>query len=596
MTSRAVLMARLPVSLTSRLRQGTQYLDSILQCTCRNMNCVIVNCQSRVKNPLQISSYCATTAVVPLMSRDLPARLRIPTDVAGATFMAAGSSMPTLFIAIASVFLGEGDIGLGTIIGSTMFNILFITAVCGLCSGLVITLTPWPMVRDSCVYIVNLLVLLFAIHDNEVHWYEAAVFPVLYSGYIVVMCYNRSLEKGFDAVRGKCFKQGGDDEVQMEDPLEIVSQLQEKPQGTDRSAADQREGNEIEDEETSETRTTQAEGGENEKDSSPIQDLELADNKTTESKETAVGNQLSHDESSSEPRGLGVPSKSGEDVVDPGPASSFSHTSPFQAPSGAIRKTFWAVMLPVQALYFVSMPDCRQKAWEAWYPLTFVMSIIWMALLSYVLVWTVSIMGETFGVPECIMGLTLLAAGSSVPDAVASLVVAKHGMGDMALANCVGSNIFDILCLGLPWFLATTVINPGSTVLIHSGHAVYTSLCLFGTVLTAFCAIHFNKWKLDKRLGAVMMLVYLVFLTCAVILEALPSGPTEHSGHGPKLSPHHPGREPHRGLAHGAHHGRLHAHHKKTSWRPWKVPSQVVKGAHFPWKSLGNSNQEGGNA
>ncbi|EDO25813.1 predicted protein, partial [Nematostella vectensis] len=121
-------------------------------------------------------------------------RLRIPTDVAGATFMAAGSSMPTLFIAIASVFMGEGDIGLGTIIGSSMFNILFITAICGLFSGMVISLHTWPIVRDSCVYVVNLVGLLIVIHDNVIHFYEALIFPVLYTGYILIMVFNTRLE------------------------------------------------------------------------------------------------------------------------------------------------------------------------------------------------------------------------------------------------------------------------------------------------------------------------------------------------------------------------------------------------------------------
>ena len=50
------------------------------------------------------------------------------------------------------------------------------------------------------------------------------------------------------------------------------------------------------------------------------------------------------------------------------------------------------------------------------------------------------------------MGTLVLAAGTSVPDALASVSVARAGQGDMAVANAVGSNIFDIwLGLGLPW-------------------------------------------------------------------------------------------------------------------------------------------------
>ena len=43
------------------------------------------------------------------------------------------------------------------------------------------------------------------------------------------------------------------------------------------------------------------------------------------------------------------------------------------------------------------------------------------------------------------------------------------GYGDMGVSNAVGSNVFDILvCLGLPWFLKTGIINPGSTIKVYS--------------------------------------------------------------------------------------------------------------------------------
>lgn len=67
------------------------------------------------------------------------------------------------------------------------------------------------------------------------------------------------------------------------------------------------------------------------------------------------------------------------------------------------------------------------------------------------------------------MGLTFVAAGVSVPDALSSIAVIKEGYGDMAVSNAVGSNVFDILvCLGLPWFLKTTIISPGAQIKVIS--------------------------------------------------------------------------------------------------------------------------------
>ena len=54
----------------------------------------------------------------------------ISPDVAGATFMAAGGSAPELFTSIIGVFIAKTDVGIGTIVGSAVFNILFVIAAC----------------------------------------------------------------------------------------------------------------------------------------------------------------------------------------------------------------------------------------------------------------------------------------------------------------------------------------------------------------------------------------------------------------------------------------------------------------------------------
>ncbi|CAB1442153.1 unnamed protein product [Pleuronectes platessa] len=59
-------------------------------------------------------------------------RLQLSEDVAGATFMAAGSSAPELFTSVIGVFITKGDVGVGTIVGSAVFNILCIIGVCGI--------------------------------------------------------------------------------------------------------------------------------------------------------------------------------------------------------------------------------------------------------------------------------------------------------------------------------------------------------------------------------------------------------------------------------------------------------------------------------
>lgn len=52
--------------------------------------------------------------------------------------------------------------------------------------------------------------------------------------------------------------------------------------------------------------------------------------------------------------------------------------------------------------------------------------------------------GETFRIPAMIMGLTVLAAGTSIPDIITSVIVAREGLGDMVVTSLMGNNIFNI--------------------------------------------------------------------------------------------------------------------------------------------------------
>merc|ERR1711992_446229 len=90
------------------------------------------------------------------------------------------------------------------------------------------------------------------------------------------------------------------------------------------------------------------------------------------------------------------------------------------------------------------------------------MSIIWIAIFSYFMVWWASLTGKVIGIPDTVMGLTFLAAGTSVPDLITSVLVAKQGKGDMAVSSSVGSNIFDVTVgLPFPWLLWTAVNGQG---------------------------------------------------------------------------------------------------------------------------------------
>mgnify|MGYP003571735263 CR=1 FL=1 len=121
--------------------------------------------------------------------------LSLSEDVAGATFMAAGSSAPELFTSIMAVFGTENDVGVGTIVGSAVFNILLIIGVSAAVAGPIMVLDWRPLVRDSLYYLFSILLLARFFGDDVVEFWEACCLLGAYVGYILLMVINGKIFK-----------------------------------------------------------------------------------------------------------------------------------------------------------------------------------------------------------------------------------------------------------------------------------------------------------------------------------------------------------------------------------------------------------------
>ena len=113
-------------------------------------------------------------------------------------------------------------------------------------------------------------------------------------------------------------------------------------------------------------------------------------------------------------------------------------------------------------------------------------------------------LARSWGVSESVIGLTILAGGTSLPELATSVVAARKGSNDLALGNALGSNIFNItLVLGL-----CNVISPMHIPLISSTDWAF----LIGSnVVLAVCA--FTRMRLCRLEGFVLLLCYAAYLT-----------------------------------------------------------------------------------
>jgi K+-dependent Na+/Ca+ exchanger-like protein len=309
-------------------------------------------------------------------------KLAMPSDVAGATLMAVGSSAPELFIALFAVFVpaesgevgGHGEIGVGTIIGSALFNLLVISGAVAVVRTAVIN---WkPVIRDLGFYMLSVAVLIVAFMDGTILWWEAGIFVALYGIYVwVVMKWKHWVKY---------------------EP-EVEEQVEEE-----------------------------------------------------EEKKTIVS-------------------------------------------------VLFNLLFPFKHYMF-----------------RFLMSIALIAFLSWALVESAIGVAHVFNIPEAIIALTVLAAGTSIPDLISSIIVSKKGKGDMGISNAIGSNVFDVLIgLGLPWMVFLALYNKP----IHVGNDTLfmSSLILMGSIVLMLLIFLVSKWKLGKFAGYSLIGVYLLYISYELV-------------------------------------------------------------------------------
>lgn len=317
-------------------------------------------------------------------------KLKINSDVAGATLMAVGSSAPELFVSLIALFKpGNESLGAGTIVGSAIFNILVIIGASAMVKKAFIA---WqPVIRDTLFYSLSIIILIFSFKDGVITMTEAGIFLLLYVVYILAV-------------------------------LKWKKILPYKEETKD-----------------------------------ILEDLNTSLEEETK-KKTLLG------------------------------------------------KILGFIELGLDRLF----PSAKHYWW------VFFISIMVIAGLSWTLVESAIVIAEFLHIPAVIVGLTVLAAGTSIPDLMSSVIVAKQGRGGMAISNSIGSNIFDILVgLGLPWMLILAFT--GNTIHVATENLNSSIILLFATVLAILFLLLLKKWKIGRMSGLVLIGLYVAYLVWSIL-------------------------------------------------------------------------------
>jgi len=544
-------------------------------------------------------------------------KLDITPDVAGATFMAAGGSAPELCTSFIGTFISKSSVGFGTIVGSAVFNVLFVIAMCAIFSKDVLTVTGWPLARDCSYYAFSLIMLsLFfgVISEDEIAWWEALILFGMYFGYVILMKYNEDLRDKLNSMRQSVM---GPDKKDSPGDVEIGGGTPEEVMQTAASAT--RRGSESEKVSTfragissllmhnkeivdtaglhvvarirGDVKTTFKlvdKDGSGYVDQNELSQMlegmgwkptEEELNKTMKHIDRDRDGKISFEEfaewyaqseervkieileafvrydtdasgyidqrelhallcemhgSVSDELVSEVMSKLDADKDGKLSKDEFSgwycQTEFFhhrvdaaaeeaeeaeglhiEFPDGLRARVVYLCIAPITHSLYFTLPNVRKSQWRSFFPITFCGSIIWIGVYSYFMVWWAEACGNTMNIPPSVMGLTILAAGTSIPDLLTSVIVAKQGEGDMAVSSSIGSNIFDVL-VGLPFpWLVYTMAN-GENIGVEAGTLFLSVLILLAMLVSVIVIISLSEWKLTRKLAGAMVSLYFLYI------------------------------------------------------------------------------------
>lgn len=517
--------------------------------------------------------------------------LHLSDDVAGATLMAAGGSAPELFTSLIGTLLLRTDVGFGTIVGSAVFNVLFVIAMCAIFSKEILTLTGYPLARDSLYYTISLLMLsLFfgGISPNRIEWWEALILLFMYFGYVWFMKYNHTFYVNY-VYKEKVRKEAASisavsvarskNEVKEEGSLEVRLDKQ-------RSSTSEMPGM------TRRVSLLNVVGG---KTSVLTCEMALKNFDSALANETAPLSEAKVKQILEETGHKGnietgfskvdfpmaikdfknwycaIMTKINEDITNVFPNPSFDR-SELQNGIGQLEtggsstntvlteysrflsekdikqqqtsrnqfeewyrlkfffdntlddefpmwpdewqeQFFYIMIAPLMFPMYYTVPDASKSNLKA--AISFLVSIIWIGVFSTFMVEWAHTVQKTIDIEPKVMGLTFIAAGTSVPDLISSVIVARQGKGDMAVSSSIGSNIFDILVgLPIPWILGNIIYwEPIKVEIDDDGSLLFSIFVLILMLCSTIATIALAGWKLSRSLAGIMLLLYAIFVT-----------------------------------------------------------------------------------
>ncbi|HPD95097.1 MAG: calcium/sodium antiporter [Bacteroidales bacterium] len=154
-------------------------------------------------------------------------------------------------------------------------------------------------------------------------------------------------------------------------------------------------------------------------------------------------------------------------------------------------------------------PDVKKR--NAWYSVLMIVGgLVLLVAGGRIIVYSAVKIAEALGVSQAVIGLTIVAAGTSLPELATSAIAAYRGKSDIAIGNVVGSNIFNLLLvLGVTSFIRPINIYPNAWFDL--------SVNILGAILMLVFAMWGRKCRISRVHGAIFLAIAIAYNVYLVI-------------------------------------------------------------------------------
>jgi Ca2+/Na+ antiporter len=501
--------------------------------------------------------------------------------VAGATICAFGCNGPELFTNFVSLYTGS-DAGIGTVVGSELFNLLIISGATVMATrSLPLQLDVAPFTRDVFFYGVSMALLYWILSDKKVEFWESLVLltaSVLYVGAVYFTTDVAEMVWGAKAAPNRQLSDQPDRQPSDQSARQLLDEAARQPSKPRRRKSSSFHGVEVQVEKIIHNRMTDAKHSNVKMDSTDFgkeAGIDVASTKPSRkhSRRPSLGPQLD-DAQDGVPEAptllyndlkevvvlsegvmelefcpsvlehvtlrlkcatsverdallamirehsLGRPWEHEYDSSVFFAFSRFKHA--LTGEDSIVEKllAFPELFINVFLMGTLSMVDVKDIRKEELWPLCFLGGMVWLALQSYLVLEAVDcIHYHIDAIPTAYMGITILAVGTSFPNAVASVILAQQGKPDAAIANMLGSNVQNVfLAMAMPWaFYSAQSLSFGAIDIDVAG-INQGIVWMMGTLaLFLLLALWTPTFTLLKSHGILLVLIYVAYLVDATV-------------------------------------------------------------------------------